>query len=919
MTDRAQNEAPRPEDPLLRRIDRLVAASRASLIWERAWPRLWLSLSVILVFLAVSWLGLWLFVPWQARVAGLAIFLGLFLASLWWAGRIRQPSLREGVHRLDRSLADAHRPAAALSDRIAVGAHDPMAQMLWHLHQQRHRQAAARLSVSLPRPQMAQRDRHAWRAAPVLMAVATFFVAGPDATDRITAAFHWSAAPLAAPPSRIDGWIDPPAYTRLPPIMLDFRKPQDQALRVPEKSVIVVRFAGQHGKIEVLAGGRIVPAPEKAAERPRTADGGQGDSAKAAPAGAVRQSGAQDVVERRYLLTGDGTLALSGRQAPQNTLKFTAIQDLPPEINFVEAPKAANSGQLSVVYRAKDDYGLAGIEAVIERLPSPAGGRALVEAPRAALALPANAAGEEDSKTSLDFSAHPWAGARVAMVLIAQDDAGQTGRSETRELVLPQRPFSKPLAKALVEERRRLAMDIGARARVQMAMDAILIEPDRFTAAKGIYLGLRMVAERLRHARSDAELLDVADLMWAMALQIEDDGLSEAEKNLRAAQERLQQAIENNASQEEIKRLTDEMRRAMDRFMREFAQRSLEQQRNGNRDISALPENFRTITPRDLQNLLNRIEELTKNGDLAEAQRLLDELRNILDNLQLARPGQGDQNQREMNQALGELDALSRDQQALRDETFQKDRRGRNQTRPQDRRGGQQAQPRQNQRGQQGQRGQQQGQQGQRGEQGDSGQGDDEQDGEGAQGQQGQGQQGSGQGGSLSERQQQLRDRLGQLQRRMRGMGAQGSEGLGEADQAMREAENALGRGGGEGEATDAQGRAVDALRRGAQEMARQMQPGDQDGDGTEQAEGGPGGNPNGQPRGRADQRTNDDPLGRPQRSRDWSDGRVKVPGEGESATVRARRILEELRRRLGESSRPQEEIDYFERLLRRN
>ena len=45
----------------------------------------------------------------------------------------------------------------------------------------------------------------------------------------------------------------------------------------------------------------------------------------------------------------------------------------------------------------------------------------------------------------------------------------------------------------------------------------------------------------------------------------------------------------------------------------------------------------------------------------------------------------------------------------------------------------------------------------------------------------------------------------------------------------------------------------------------------------------------------------------------------VKVPGADESATQRARRILEELRKRLGDPLRPAEELDYLERLLRRN
>jgi hypothetical protein len=67
-------------------------------------------------------------------------------------------------------------------------------------------------------------------------------------------------------------------------------------------------------------------------------------------------------------------------------------------------------------------------------------------------------------------------------------------------------------------------------------------------------------------------------------------------------------------------------------------------------------------------------------------------------------------------------------------------------------------------------------------------------------------------------------------------------------------------------------------------------------------------------PPSRAQQET--DPLGRPMRGRDYGDDTtVKVPGEIDAQ--RARRILEELRRRFGEAYRPQLELDYIERLLK--
>jgi hypothetical protein len=124
----------------------------------------------------------------------------------------------------------------------------------------------------------------------------------------------------------------------------------------------------------------------------------------------------------------------------------------------------------------------------------------------------------------------------------------------------------------------------------------------------------------------------------------------------------------------------------------------------------------------------------------------------------------------------------------------------------------------------------------------------------------------------------------------------------------MGDAAGALGEGK-SGRAVDGQGRALDAMRKGAQGLAQQLQ--QQMGQGQQRP--GPG-QPGRMGSARAQQET--DPLGRPLRGRDYGDDTtVKVPGEID--VQRARRILEELRRRFGEAFRPQLELDYIERLLK--
>jgi hypothetical protein len=127
---------------------------------------------------------------------------------------------------------------------------------------------------------------------------------------------------------------------------------------------------------------------------------------------------------------------------------------------------------------------------------------------------------------------------------------------------------------------------------------------------------------------------------------------------------------------------------------------------------------------------------------------------------------------------------------------------------------------------------------------------------------------------------------------------------LADAGSAMGDAEGSLGEGNADS-AVDSQGRALDAMRKGAQSLAQAMQ--QQMGQNQ-----GPG-QPGRQGQARANQDT--DPLGRPLRGRDLDDSTVKVPLEAD--VQRARRILDELRRRYGETGRPQIELDYIERLLK--
>jgi hypothetical protein len=63
------------------------------------------------------------------------------------------------------------------------------------------------------------------------------------------------------------------------------------------------------------------------------------------------------------------------------------------------------------------------------------------------------------------------------MTLTARDEGGNEGKSEPFAFRLPERLFTKPLARALVEQRRNLAVDARARPLVITAIDALALAP----------------------------------------------------------------------------------------------------------------------------------------------------------------------------------------------------------------------------------------------------------------------------------------------------------------------------------------------------------------------------------------------------------------------------------------------------------
>ena len=837
----------------------LKTHARLLLIWETLWPLLVPLFLVVCGFLVFSWTGGWRIPQLSAFPALLfaarAGFVFAFLWSLYPLRLFKLPSDDAALRKIERESGLTDRPLTAQDDQPVSGGDEVFAGVLWREHQMRMRERLENMTAGQPHADGSRFDPVLLRSFLPLLVFAAFCVSFSPIGGRLSDVVLQNGS-ASDKPVRYDAWISPPDYTRTSPIFLSKQSGEISdgragVVTAPKGSELNLRFIGD-GDFYV----EITTA---------------GDNQKI-----HSQTDEQQHREIKAVLEEDGLIRLVHRGSEIAQWAYGLAPDMPPTITFFEHPNGALSGSLQLTYTVQDDYGVREGQAIIEpQERQNENARPLVEPPRIALSMPRTRGKKAVSKATKDLTQHPLAGSEVTIMLEATDAAGQIGRSETRAITLPGRRFSDPLARALAEQRRILALDANKQQYVSDLLYAVANAANDHAENASASIALAVVYRRLVSARSDEQLYSVLDLYWEVALGIESGELSDLERRLRDAQENLAQALENGASDEEIQRLMKELREAMNEMIRALAQKSLDDPTSQN---PFMQDNAQMLTQRDIDDMLNRLEDLARSGSRDAAQQLLSEMQRMMENLragnhQQQRQAEGNQ----LNQALNKLSELMQRQQDLMDQTYDMKRR-------------------ENQM----QNGQQQGQQQQGQQQGERQQG-----------------QTDGQEPMTSEelaealeqlRQQQegLQQQLGELQQQLEALGLGQSQEMGEAGQEMGEAGRSLGQGD-SGSAAESQGRALEALRKGAQSMMQQMA-GDRDQGGQQQGQQSEGDAAQGR-------RQASDPLGR-NSGRDGSsfDSDIKIPGEIDAA--RAREILETIRERLSIPDNPLLEKEYLERLL---
>ena len=353
-------------------------------------------------------------------------------------------------------------------------------------------------------------------------------------------------------------------------------------------------------------------------------------------------------------------------------------------------------------------------------------------------------------------------------------------------MTLPEREFRHPVARAIIDQRKELAKDPRSAESVAEILGDLNSRPALFRDDSVVYLGLRVAQQRLRADHGKETIAAVSQLLWDTALRIEDGNLSLAERDLRRLQQKLQEALAKGAPDEEIERLMQELREALDRYLQALAEEMRAAPARARRSSRSTPRRCSPVAI--CSSMLDRAREMARNGARDQARELLSQLQKMLENLRTAQPGQMQQQGAQPGAAddARHCSRLMQRQQQLLDRSFRA-RSKQGEAGKSDRNGQPQA-------------GQQQGDQGDAGEMGDT-----------------------GEMGDAAGQQEALRRMLGEMMRQLgEGLGNI-PEPFGRAERSMRDAAGALGRGR-PGEAIGPQTDALDQLQQAARDLAQQMQ-----------------------------------------------------------------------------------------------
>ncbi len=580
------------------------------ILWtERVSLAAWPSLAIAALLLSAALIGLPAALPaWLHAVLLVAGLAGI--AAFAVRGWSRSPAPRDAAieRRLERDSGLPHRPLAVLRDRPSGGG--KLEQTLWQLHRVRAEKALAHLRLRPPDPLLAAADPFALRAAATVLLVACAIIAGPQSAGRIAALLTPGLAGWrAAPAPLVQAWIMPPSYTGLPPVFLPQPGTVAASIAVPRDSKLTISITGLSARPDLTLAG--------AAHRMEALGG--------------------DSFQSAFTLTQGGRLHVGTFWSDLASWDLTVLPNELPSVAWTAPPgRAGTSLSTKFPWRVSQRWGVATLQAELRPFGRP-------DLPALTLPLPLPGTPKQATGAATeDLAENPYAGVKMTARLIARDVSGQSASSDAVAFVLPARGFRHPLARAIADLRQRLALHPDAPADAAADLAALAEAPFAPNDPSGLSQSAVVLNLAATAALLDASphpeaaiFAQVEARLWTLALALDGALPNASARALAEAQERLREGLEDRAngrlSDKELAKRLDALRDALDKRLADIGKQAM--QRGA---IQKFDPKSQHLSSNAMDRLLRKMEQAMREGRTQEAQQRLAELQKMLDQLKNA-------------------------------------------------------------------------------------------------------------------------------------------------------------------------------------------------------------------------------------------------------------------------------------------
>lgn len=563
------------------------------------------------------------------------------LGTVVWLGRhgLKQytpPTQMEVDRRIELASRLRNRPLASMTDRSSGVGSD----ILWSAYQERLLKSLGPLRSGWP--ELSSLSKSRFLPVVALALIGTGVWAGNHAPGRLVAAFIPGIDDPDVPLPHVEAWITPPSYAPSAPVFLADGAAHVPA--VPEGSVLVSTVTGTQSTPHLKGG--------------------------------FSHETMQALGQHSWRIQADldhsGAFVVNSRGRTLASWQLTVTPDALPQVAWGPNPGGEKGGRRTrLPYDSHHAYGLGSLVVEI-RLAHPGllTRSRVVTVPIPLKGHPVSAKGVAGP----DLSDDPWAGEEVSATLVATSVSKKVARSPIATFRLGSRTFKSPVAKAVLDLRRRLALGDERRHAAAEDLEAIGETPGPIDQNTGTFLNLTSIVALLdnRDVDDNDARNEAVGRLWDLALDIEDQlhggkQSARASIDVRAAQEAVSEQLrhmrEDNAhgteDQAELKRRMDALRAAIGRKMQALAEQAM-------RDGTAIPDlpGLTKSGDRAFQKLMERLQgdaaEGHEDGAMDKLQQLedsIEKMRNATpqDMAQLAQQMMAQQKLKEQAESLGDL------------------------------------------------------------------------------------------------------------------------------------------------------------------------------------------------------------------------------------------------------------------------